>query len=144
MSASRSMGTFHSLCKSKGIDLETFLSSLGADHEITNEDVTTIMELRKALKGQFDRMDNRWNVLNSTNPDPFKDENAFNKYQKDHDEAEIIKDKMMEAAKRTLDRAPTTGEASASTKEAITTAKINELLKPKELLSSEMTLEEAD
>ena len=51
---------------------------------------------------------------------------------------------MMEAAKRTLDRAPTTGEASASIQEAITTAKIDELLKPKELLSSEMTLEEAD
>ena len=74
---------------------------------------------------QFDRMDNRWNVLNSTNPDPFKDENAFNKYQKDHDEAEIIKDKMMEAAKRTLDRAPTTGEASTSIQDAITTAKID-------------------
>ena len=40
---------------------------------------------------------------------------------------------MMEAAKRTLDRAPTTGEASASIQEAITTAKIDELLKPKEL-----------
>ena len=51
---------------------------------------------------------------------------------------------MMEAAKRTLDQAPTTGEASTSTQEAITTAKIDELLKPKELLSSEMTLEEAD
>ena len=50
----------------------------------------------------------------------------------------------MEAAKRTLDKALTTGEASASTQEAITTAKIDELLKPKELLSSEMTLEEAD
>ena len=73
MSASRSMGTFHSLCKAKVIDLETFLSSLGADHEITNEDVTTIKKLRKALDEQFDRMDNRWNVLNSTDPDPFKD-----------------------------------------------------------------------
>ena len=51
---------------------------------------------------------------------------------------------MMEAAKRTLDKAPTTGEASASTQEAITTAKINELLKPKELLGSEMTLVDAD
>ena len=40
---------------------------------------------------------------------------------------------MMEAAKRTLDQAPTTGEASTSTQEAITTAKIDELLKPKEL-----------
>ena len=74
MSTSCSMETLHSLCKKKGIDLETFLSSLGADHEITNEDVTTIKELRKALKEQFDRMDNRWNVLNSTDPDPFKDE----------------------------------------------------------------------
>ena len=67
------METLHSLCKKKGIDLETFLSSLGADHEITNKDVTTIKELRKALKEQFDRMDNRWNVLNTTDPDPFKD-----------------------------------------------------------------------
>ena len=143
MSASRSIGTFHSRCKKKGADLETFLGSLGADHEISNEDVTTIKKLRKALEEQFDLMDDRWNVLNSTNPDPFKDETEFKKCQKDHEEAEIIKDKMMEAAKRTLDRAPTTGEASASIQEAITTAKIDELLKPKELLSSEMTLEEA-
>ena len=138
------MGTFHSLCKSKGIDLETFLSSLGADHEITNEDVTTIKKLRKALDEQFDRMDIAWNVLNSPDRDPFKDETEFKKCQKDHEKAKIIKDKMMEAAKRTLDRAPTTGEASTSTQEAITTAKIDELLKPKELLSSEMRLEEAD
>ena len=68
------MGTFHSRCKKKGTELETFLGSLGADHEITNVDVTTIMELRKALKEQFDRMDARWNVLNSTDPDLFKDE----------------------------------------------------------------------
>ena len=73
MSASHSMGMFHTLCKKKGIDLETFLSSLGADHEITNKDVTTIKELRKTLKEQFDHMDNRWNVLNTTDPDPFKD-----------------------------------------------------------------------
>ena len=138
------MGTFHSRCKKKEADLETFLGSLGADHEISNEDVTTIKKLRKALEEQFDHMDDRWNVLNSTDPDPFKDETEFKKCQKDHEEAEIIKDKMMEAAKRTLERAPTTGESNAATQEAISTAKIDELLKPKELLCSEMTLEEAD
>ena len=137
------MGTFHSRCKKKGTDLETFLSSLGANHEITNEDVTTIKKLRKVLEEQFDRMDSKWNELNYTTPDPFKDETEFRKCQNDYDDAKIIKDKMMEVAKRTLDRAPTTEEASASTQEAITTAKIDELLKPKELLSSEMTLEEA-
>ena len=138
------MRTFHGLCKSFGIDLETFLSSLGANHEITNEDVTTIKKLRKALDKQFDLMDNRWNVLNSTDPDPIKDETEFKKCQKDYEEAEIIKDKMMEAAKRTLDNAPTTGEANAATQEAITAAKIDELLMSKELLSSEMTLEDTD
>ena len=95
------MGTFHTLWKKKGIDLETFLSSLGADHEISNEDVTTIKKLRKVLEKQFDRMDNRWNVLNSTDPDPLKDETEFKKFQKDYEEAESIKDKMMEAAKGT-------------------------------------------
>ena len=89
-------------------------------------------------------MDDRWNVLNSTDPDPFKDKNEFKKCRKDYEEAKIIKDKMMEAARRTLDKAPRTGEASTSIPEAITSAKIDELLKPKELLSSEMTLEEAD
>ena len=89
-------------------------------------------------------MNNKWNELNCTTLDPFKDETEFKKCKKDHEEAEIIKDTMLEAAKRTLDRAPTTGEASASIQEAIATAKIDELLKPKELLSSEMTLEEDD
>ena len=64
-------------------------------------------------------MVNRWNVLNSTDPDPFKDETEFKKCQKDYEEVEIIKDKMIEAAKCTIDRAPTTGEASASIQEAI-------------------------
>ena len=50
---------FHSRCKKKGTDLETFLGSLGADHEISNEDVTTIKKLRKALEEQFDRMDDK-------------------------------------------------------------------------------------
>ena len=96
------------------------------------------------MEEQFDLMEDRWNVLNSTDPDPFKHETEFKKCQKEYEKAKIIKDKMIEAAKRTLDKAPTTGEASASTQEAITTAKIDELLKPKELLSSEMKLEEAD
>ena len=92
------------------------------------------------MEEQFDLMDDKWNELNYTTPDPFKDETEFKKCQKDHEEAEIIKDKMIKAAKRTLDRAPTTVEASTSIQEAITTAKINELLKLKELLSSELTL----
>ena len=50
MSASLSMGTFQSHCKKKGTDLETFLGSLGADHEITNEDVTYYhQETKKSL-----------------------------------------------------------------------------------------------
>ena len=59
MSASRSMGTFQSCCKKKGTDLETFLGSLGADHEISNKDVTTIKKLKKALEEKLDRMDDR-------------------------------------------------------------------------------------
>ena len=53
-------------------------------------------------------MDNRWNVLNATDPDPFKDETKFKKCQTDYEEAKIIKDKMMATAKGTLDKAPTT------------------------------------
>ena len=50
MSASCSIGTFHGLCKSLAMDLETFLGSLGADHEITNEDVTYYhQETKKSL-----------------------------------------------------------------------------------------------
>ena len=44
------MGAFHRPCKKKGADLETFLGSLGADHEITNEDVTYYhQETKKSL-----------------------------------------------------------------------------------------------
>ena len=91
------MGTFLSRCKKKGTDLETFLGSLGADHEISNENVTTIKKLRKALEEQFDLMDDKWNELNYTTPDPFKDETEFKKCQKDYEEAEIIKDKLLNA-----------------------------------------------
>ena len=49
---------------------------------------------------------------------------------------------MMEAAKRTLDQAPTTGEASTSTQEAITTAKIDsQKLRQEFLRQKEPTLE---
>ena len=37
-------------------------------------------------------MDNRWNVINATDPDPFKDETKFKKCQTDYEEAKIIKE----------------------------------------------------
>ena len=86
--------------------------------------------------------------LVKSRPDPFKDQEEHNKCQGDYETATVTLEKYLKAAKAALDRARDEGTA---TQEGAPTGgggsgaiKIDEILKPKELLSSEMNLEEAD
>ena len=143
MSATRSMGTLHGFCKAKAKDLDSFLGSL-VDHDITADDVDTVKKLRNALEDQFNRTHDKWEALNAAESDPFKDDDEYNKCKADYNESKLILDKHLDAAQSTLDRALTAGGGTAQPEAAGGAMKIDEILKPQELLSSEMTLEEAD
>ena len=137
------MGTLHGFCKAKAKDLDSFLGRL-VDHDITADNVATVKELRDALKDQFKRTHDKWEALSTADADPFKDDDEYNKCKADYDESKLILDKHWDAAQSTLDRALTTGGGIAQPEAAGGAMKIDEILKPQELLSSEMTLEEAD
>ena len=72
-----------------------------------------------------------------------KDDGVYKKCETDYNEAKVIVDRQIKAAKAILKEA-----SSADTTQPNTTGgssiKIDEMLKPKELLLSSMTLEEAD
>ena len=127
--------------------LPRLFESLGK--EIDTEDVAQIKELRDILKAKFAQVESKWEALSKADIDPFKDQEEHDKCQEDYENATFILEKYLKAAKNALDRARDQGTA---TQEGVPTGggggsgaiKIDEILKPKELLSSEMNLEEAD
>ena len=150
VSPTRSMGTLLGIMKSKATALDAFLDSLKvSEKEIDTEDVAQIKELRDILKAKFAQVESKWEALSKADIDPFKDQEEHDKCQEDYENATFILEKYLKAAKNALDRARDQGTA---TQEGVPTGsgggsgaiKIDEILKPKELLSSEMNLEEAD
>ena len=140
---SRSMGSLKGFCTTKAKALDDFLDSV-KDRDITSNDVTIIKELRQALKEQFDRMHLKWEAFITADPDPFENDEVFTKCKKDYDESQVLVDKHMVVSKITLDRALSDGAPQAEGATGATNIKIDETLKPKELLATSMTLEEAD
>ena len=142
--ASRSMGTLLGFCKSKAKDLDDFLGTL-TDRDLTADDIATVKKLRNALEEQFNRTHTKWEALAKADLDPFADDDEYNKCKGVYEKSKVILDKYMIAAKATLDRATT--DSTPQTEGGATgsiNVKIDELLKPKELLTAEMSLEEAD
>ena len=140
---SRSMGSLKGFCTTKAKALDDFLDSV-KDRDITSSDVTIIKELRQALKEQFDRMHLKWEAFITADPDPFENDEVFTKCKKDYDESQVLVDKHMVVSKIALDRALSDGAPQAEGATGATNIKIDETLKPKELLATSMTLEEAD
>ena len=140
---SRSMGSLKGFCTTKAKAIDDFLDSV-KDRDITSNDVTIIKELRQALKEQFDRMHLKWEAFITADPDPFENDEVFTKCKKDYDESQVLVDKHMVVSKITLDRALSDGAPQAEGATGATNIKIDETLKPKELLATSMTLEEAD
>ena len=147
VSPTRSMGTLLGIMNSKAAVLDAFLGTLG-EKEIDTEDVAYIKELRDDIKAKFAKVESKWIALSEADTDPFKDEGEHDKCKGDYEKATLTLEKYLKAAKAALDRARNEGTA---TQEGAPTSgggsgaiKIDEILKPEELLSSEMNLEEAD
>ena len=138
---SRSMGSLKGFCTTKAKALDDFLGSV-QDRDITADDVITIKELRGALKDQFGRMHLKWEAFISADVDPFENDQVYEKCKKDYDESQVLVDKHLDAAKIALSRALSDGLSQAVGATGTTTMKIDETLKPKELLATSMTLDE--
>ena len=141
------MGTLLGIMNSKAAALDTFLGTLG-EKEINTEDVAYIKELRDILKAKFAKVESKWEALSEADTDPFKDQEDHDKCQGDYEKATVTLEKYLKAAKAALDRrrdeGTATQEGASTSAGGSGTFKIDNILKPKELLSSEMNLEEAD
>ena len=141
------MGTLLGIMNSKADDLNTFQESM-QDREIDVEDVAHIKKLRDVLEARYATVESKWISLSERDDDPFKDQEEHDKCKGDYKKASVILDKHLKAAKDALDRARDEGTATqdgaSNSTGGNSTIKIDNILKPKELLSSEMNLEEAD
>ena len=147
VSPTRSMGTLLGIMNSKADDLDDFLDSL-KEKDIDTEDVAQIKKLRDVLEAKFAKVESKWEALSEADDDPFKDQEEHDKCKDDYEKATIALERYLKAAKNALDRARNEGTATQGGAPAgdggSGTIKIDEVLKPKELLSSKMNLEEAD
>ena len=112
---------------------------------ILKKDVDKIKKLQDALEAQFGRLENKWNDL--ADEDPLEDDNKFDHCQGIYDKAKDTVSKHVMTSEALLLRARDQGTVqggSAAEGSTVASMKVDDLLKPKELLSSDMTLEEAD
>ena len=146
VSPSRSMGTLLGIMTSKADDLNTFLESL-QDREIDAEDVAYIKILRDVLEAKS-KIESTWESLSEPGEDPFKDQEEHDKCRGDYEKASVTLKKHLKAVNDALDRARDEGTATqkgtSNSTGGNSTIKIDDILKTKELLSSDMNLEEAD
>ena len=135
---SRSIGNFKRYCTNKATSLNKFITTV-KDHITTPKEVSRLEELYSEIKDQFKRMHSKWETI----AEEIKDDGVYKKCETDYNESKVIVDRQIEAAEALLKEA-----ASADTTQLNTTGgssvKIDEMLKPKELLLRSMTLEEAD
>ena len=143
-SPKRSLQTFLNVTNGKAKDLNDFLNTL-LDCEVLKENVDKIKKLQDAMEAQFGRLENKWNDL--ADEDPFKDDNKFDHCQGIYDKVKDTVSKHVQATEALLLRARDQGTVQggcAAEGSMVASMKVDDLLKPKELLSSDMTLEEAD
>ena len=94
------------------------------------------------MKSQFGRAHAKWEDLIAA--DEFPDDTVYAKCEKDYNDSKVLADKHLKAAENALKVAPAVESAPSTAATGQITTKIDELLKPKELLLTAMTLEEAD
>ena len=72
-----------------------------------------------------------------------EDDGVYKKCETDYNESKVIVDRQIEAVEAILKEAPSADTTQPNTT-GVSSVKIDEMLKPKELLLRSMTLEEAD
>ena len=138
---SRSMGNYKRFCTDKAEAVDKFLNDV-KDRPLTPHEVLKLKKLRDDLENQFGRAHAKWEDLIAA--DEFPDDNVYAKCEKDYNDSKVLADKHLKAADNALKIAPAVESAPSVAPTGQITTKIDELLKPKELLLTAMTLEEAD
>ena len=134
----RSMGRFKGYCTDRAKDLNDFLTTL-EDRQITPKEVLRLEELCTEAKEQFKRMHAKWESI----ADDISDDNVYKKCEADYNESKEAVSRQVKAAEAKLKEAPSAG-APQQNAAGGASLKIDDMLKPKELLMRSMSLEEAD
>ena len=132
------MGNFKRYCTDRATSLNKFITTV-KDPILTPKDVSRLEELYSGLKDQFKRMHAKWEIF----AEEIEDNGVYKKCETDYNESKVIVDRQIKAAEAILKEAPSADTTQPNTS-GESSIKIDEMLKPKELLLRSMTLEEAD
>ena len=136
---SRSMGRFKGYCADRAKDLNKFLTAL-EDREPTPKEVLRLEELCTDAKDQFKRMHTKWEDM----ADDITDDTVYKKCEEDYEQSKEVITRQVKAAEAKLKEAPTPASGAPQQNTSGGSPKIDDMLKPKELLMRSMSLEEAD
>ena len=138
------MGTRLGKLRAAVADLEEVLNELKDKETITDAEASHIQKLEQLVTKRYESLDDKWDKLEDQ--DTFKDPAERQKCESDYNEARKINKSILNGARHVLNKPrpgintlqSTTGAASSGP------IKIEDTLKPKELLSEDMNLEEAN
>ena len=138
----RSMSAFKGFCQKKAKKIDDFLHD-NPDHN--SRDLQEVEKLNSALESQLERMETAWESMVGN----LDDDDTFNALEKMVNEVSGEAEKTLAASKRAIsDKVasiqPGTNGTGATQQPVNGTVKIKETLKPRELLSADMNLEEAN
>ena len=122
----------------KATELNELLTSL-TDSTPTPDEISKVRKLHTQLTDRFDRMYTKWEGL----VDEITNDAVYTNCEKDYEDSKVTVIRQIKATEAFLKNAPTNGTVQPNVA-GTTSVKIDELLKPKELLLLSMTLEEAN
>ena len=135
------MARFKGHCVDRATAIERFLSTL-AERPPTPKEAIRLEELCTHAKDQFKRMHTKWEAVADEIPDDTSGKAVYKKCEDDYRESKEMIDRQVEAAEAKLKEVPAESTPPQNTPGG--SFKIDDILKPKDLLMRSMTLEEAD
>ena len=100
-----SMGNFKRYCTNRAASLNEIITIP------TPKEVSRLEELYSGLKDQFKRMHAKWKIFS----EEIEDDGVYKKYGTDYNEAKVIVDRQIKAAKAILKEAPSTDTTQPNT-----------------------------
>ena len=138
------MGTRLGKLRAAVADLEEVLNELKTKETITDAEASHIQRLEQSVTKRYESLDDKWDKLEDQ--DTFKDSAERQKCESDYNEARKINKSIMNSSRHVLNlpRPGTNGTQLTNSVASGGPIKIEDTLKPKELLSEDMNLEEAN
>ena len=126
-------------CADRAKDLNEFISGL-EDREPTSDEVLRLKELCTDAKDQFKRMHTKWETM----AEEITDDTVYKKCEEDYEQSKEVINRQVKAAEAKLKEAPAPASGAPQPNTSGGSLKIDDMLKPKDLLMRSMSLEEAD